>query len=71
MNIDEVEKTKITQAENEHEKKSSSCTLYIVLFSIFFTIGIGNAIYFVYYKYMSRNKETVSKYDYTYHTTIE
>ena len=62
--IDEVKITEITQAESEH--KYSSCTLYIVLFSVFFRISIGIAIYFVYYKYMSRNKENVSKYDYTY-----
>ena len=60
--IDEVEITEITQAENKY----SSCTLYIVLFSIFFTICIEIATYFVYYKYMSRNKENVSKYDYIY-----
>ena len=64
--IDEVEITKIAQAENGYKNKCSSCTLYIVLFSIFFTISIRIGIYFVYYKYMSRNKENVSKYDYTY-----
>ena len=51
--IDEVEITKITRAEN----KCSSCTLYIVLLSIFFTFSIRIATYFVYYKYMSRNKK--------------
>ena len=54
-NIDEVEITEITQVKNE----CSSCTLYIVLFSIFFTINIGISTYFVYYKYMSCNKENV------------
>ena len=43
-NIDEVEITEITEAENE----CSSCTLYIVLFSIIFTISIGITTYFVY-----------------------
>ena len=57
--IDEVEITKTTQAEN----KCSSCTLYIVLFSISFTVSIGIATYFVYYKYMSCNNENISKYD--------
>ena len=60
--INEIEITEITQAEN----KCSSSTLYIVFFSIFFTLSIGIATYFVYYKYMSRNRENVSKYDYTY-----
>ena len=45
--------------------KCSSCILYIVLFSIFFTISIWIGVYFVYYKYMHHNKENISKYDYT------
>ena len=57
--IDEVEITEITQDKN----KCSSCTIYIVLFSIIFTINIGIGTYFTFYKYMSRNKENVSKYD--------
>ena len=40
--------------------------LHIVLFSIFFTINVGIGAYFVYYKYMNRNKENVSVYDYVY-----
>ena len=44
--------------------------LHIVLFSIFFTINVGIGAYFVYYKYMNRNKENVSVYDYVYQTTI-
>ena len=51
--IDEVQITERTQTEN----RCSSCTLYIVLFSIFFTLCIEIATYFVYYKYMSLNKE--------------
>ena len=43
--------------------------LFIVLFSIFFIINVGIGAYFVYYKYMNRNKENVSKYyDYVYQT---
>ena len=60
--IDEVEITEITQAENE----CSCCTLYIALFSIFFTLSIGIATYFVYFKCMNCNKENVSKYDFIY-----
>ena len=33
---------------NELKKECSSCIVYIGLFSIFFTISIGNGIYFVY-----------------------
>ena len=53
-----------TTLSSKNEDECSSCILYIVLFSIFFTISIG--LYFVYYKYMNRNKENVSKYDYVY-----
>ena len=42
--IDEVEITEITHAEN----KCSSCTLYIVLFSMIFIINVGIGTYFVY-----------------------
>ena len=46
--------------------KSNSCILYIVLFSILFTINIGIATYFVYYKYINHNEENISVYDYVY-----
>ena len=36
-------------------------TIYIVLISIAFTINVGIGPYFVYYKYMNRNKETDRK----------
>ena len=51
---------------DKNEDKCSSCILYIVLFSIFFTINIGIATYFIYYKYINHNEENVSKYDYVY-----
>ena len=46
-NIKGVKLAKITLAENENKYKSSSCTLYIVLFSILFTINVGTGTYFV------------------------
>ena len=49
-----------------NKNNGSSCILYIVLFSILFTINIGIATYFVYYKYMNHNKENVTKYNYVY-----
>ena len=61
-NIKETNLNKI----NSTKYKSNSCILYIVLFSIFFTINIGIATYFVYYKYINHNKENVSAYDYVY-----
>ena len=39
----------ITSAKNENKHKCSSCTLYIVLFSIFFTINVGIGSYFLYF----------------------
>ena len=48
--------------------KHNSCILYIALFSIFFTINVGTGAYFVYYKYMNRNKKTASRYDYVNQT---
>ena len=65
-NIDEVK----IASENKHKNKCSFCMLYIVLFSIIFTINIGIDAYFVYYKYMNGDKETASRYDYIYQTTI-
>ena len=42
-----IEEVKIV---SKNKNKCSSCILYIVLFSIFFTINAGIATYFVYYK---------------------
>ena len=46
-NIDEVKIVECNSAENIH--KCSSCTLYIVLFSILFTINVGIGAYLVYF----------------------
>ena len=61
-NIDEV------KIVSESKNKFNSYILYIVLFSIFFTINVGIGAYFVYYKYVNRNKENASKYDDVYQT---
>ena len=55
-NIEETKLVEKTSAKNENKHKCSSCTLYIVLFSIIFTINIGIGIYFVYHKYVNHNK---------------
>ena len=62
-NIEEISLVKINSTKCKH----NSCILYIVLFSIFFTINIGIGAYFVYYRYMNHNKENVSAFDYVYH----
>ena len=59
-NIEEKSLVKI----NLTKCKRNSCILYIALFSIFFTINIGIATYFAYYKYINHNKENVSVCDY-------
>ena len=66
--IENIDKVKVA-SENEHKNKCSSCILYIVLFSIIFTINVGIGTYFVCYKYMNRNEENVLKYDYVYQAT--
>ena len=48
-NIEETRLVEITPAKNENKHKRSSCTLYIVLFSIFFTVNVGIDIYFLYF----------------------
>ena len=42
---------KITLAENESGSKYSSCTVYIVLMIVIFTIFTGITTYFVYYNW--------------------
>ena len=57
-NVEEVKLARKTLAEEGKTKhKCSSCALYIVLFSIIFTINIGIGTYFVYYKYMNHVKK--------------
>ena len=63
-NIDKVKMVEITLAkhENEYEKEcKSSCTLYIVLLLIIFTINIGISTFFVYYKHMNHDKKMFLK----------
>ena len=49
--IEEVKLPKITLAENESENKYSSCTMYIVLMIVVFTIFVRITTYFVYYNW--------------------
>ena len=71
-NFEEKKLAKITLAEEGKNKhKYSSCTLYIVLFSIIFTINIGIGTYFVYYKYMNRNKKIGAEKRFNYQTTFD
>ena len=47
--IETVEKVKIAENKNENTYKCNSCTLYIVLFSVLFTINVGIGAYFAYF----------------------
>ena len=58
-NIDEVK----IASENEHKNKSSSCILYIVLFSILFTINVGIGTYFVYFHWYLKKYVTRVEFD--------
>ena len=49
--IEEVKLAKVTLAENENKDKYSSCTVYIVLMIVVFTIFTGITICFVYYNW--------------------
>ena len=42
--FEEVKLAKITLAENENSYKCSSCTVYNVLFWVFFTINVGGIV---------------------------
>ena len=55
-NVEEVKIAKITLTEDENKHKCSSCTLYIVLFSIMFTINVGIGSYFLCF-YWCLNKD--------------
>ena len=44
---------------DNNKNKCNSCIVYIVHFSIFFTINLGIGAYFAYYKYVNRNKKMI------------
>ena len=49
--IEEVKLAQIILAENENNYKCSSCTVYIMLFWIFFTVNVGGiGAYFIYFR---------------------
>ena len=60
VNIDEVKLAKITLEEHENMCICSGA-LYIALFSVLLTINIGIGSFFVYYKYIDHDKETVAE----------
>ena len=69
-NVEEVKLAKITSTENKNKHKCSSCTLYIVLFSIIFTINVGIGTYFVYSHWYLKKDVTRVKFGIRTQTTI-
>ena len=62
--VEGVKLSKITLAENQNKYKCSSCTVYIVLMIVVFTICVGIDTYFVYYnwslvKFNNRTQTTI------------
>ena len=55
-NIDEVKIAEMGLLERKNECKFS-CTIYVVLIAIVFTINIGIGTYFIYCKYMNHDKK--------------
>ena len=47
--VEEVKIAKISLSKDKNKEKCSSCTLYIVLFSILFAINVGIVTYFFYF----------------------
>ena len=63
-NIDEAKLTEVGLFKHKN-KCVCSYTVFIVLAVIALTVSIGISTYFT-YKYIKRNKENVSIYDYVY-----
>ena len=61
---------KLALSENENKHKCSSCTLYVVLFSIIFTINIEIGTYFVYFHWHLKNYDARVMLDTRTETTI-
>ena len=56
--VEEVKLAKITLTEDENKHKCSSCTLYLVLISIAFTINVRIGCYFLYSRWYLKKDAT-------------
>ena len=68
--VEEVKLAKITSAENENKHKHSFCKLYIVLFSILFTINVGIGTYSVYSRWYLKKDVSPVEFGTRTQTTI-
>ena len=69
-NVEEVKLAKITSTENKNKHKCSSCTLYIVLFSIIFTVKVEIGSYFLYFRWYSEKDVARVKFGTRTQTTL-
>ena len=69
-NIEETRLVEKTSAKNENKHKCSSCTLYIILFSIIFTINVGIGTYFAYFHWYLKKYNARDILDTRTETTI-
>ena len=65
--MENVKEAKITEI-TENKCKQSSCTLYITLFSVIFTINVGIGTYFVYSHWYL--KKDITRIKFGAHTQI-
>ena len=71
VNVEEIKLAKTTLAkEGKNKHKCSSRTLYIVLFSILFTVNVGIGGYFLYLHWYLKKDVTRVKFGTRTETTI-
>ena len=68
--VEEVKQAKITLGENENSYKCSSCTVYIALMVVFFTIDVRIATYYVYFHWYLKKDFTRVEFDTRTQTSI-
>ena len=69
--VEEVKIAKINLAKNENSCKCSSCTVYIVLLLIFFTINVSGIVtYYVYSHWYLKKDDSHVKFNTYKETTI-
>ena len=68
--VEEVKLAKISLSEDKNKHKCSFCTLYIVLFSIIFTVNIRIGTYFVYLQWYLKKDVACVEFGTRTQTTI-
>ena len=68
--VEEVKLAKISLSEDKNKHKCSFCTLYIVLFSIIFTVNIRIGTYFLYLQWYLKKDVACVEFGTRTQTTI-